>query len=170
MLRPVSPLFQERARQLGDKAIHFIQNLPRLSRPYQIRVKFKYEETGKFRDIIDNFYVALGLFGSGMGTGWRVKQHRIWRKPAIFWNGADICTRAVVVCQPQRKQYHGASSAVIGYLVLCPFGLSGALLSGLSFAIPMVGTAVFGGLPLCHRYCNWLFPWVSREQRIITHL
>ena len=39
-------------------------------------------------------------------------------------------------------------SAVIGYLVLCPFALSGALLSGLSFAIPMVGTAVFGGIPL----------------------
>jgi len=39
-------------------------------------------------------------------------------------------------------------SAVVGYLVLCPFGLVGALLPGLAFGAPLVGTAVYGGIPL----------------------
>ncbi len=39
-------------------------------------------------------------------------------------------------------------SAVVGYLVLCPFGLTGALFSGLAFGVPVVGTAVYGGIPL----------------------
>ena len=39
-------------------------------------------------------------------------------------------------------------SAVVGYLVLCPFALTGALFSGLAFGIPVVGTAVYGGIPL----------------------
>ncbi|MCP5094354.1 MAG: hypothetical protein GY943_02245 [Chloroflexi bacterium] len=39
-------------------------------------------------------------------------------------------------------------SAMVGYLVMCPFALVGALFAGLGFAIPIVGTAVYGGLPL----------------------
>lgn len=39
-------------------------------------------------------------------------------------------------------------SAVIGYLVACPFALVGALVPGLAFGLPVVGTAVYGGIPL----------------------
>lgn len=39
-------------------------------------------------------------------------------------------------------------SALVGYLVLCPFAYAGAVLGGLAWGWPVVGTAVYGGLPL----------------------
>lgn len=40
------------------------------------------------------------------------------------------------------------TSSLIGYLVVCPFAFAGALLTGLTWQSPFLGTAVHGGLPL----------------------
>lgn len=40
------------------------------------------------------------------------------------------------------------TSALVGYLVMSPFAFAGALLSGLNWGVPLLGTAVYGGIPL----------------------
>ena len=71
-----------------------------------------------------------------------------WGQAASFL-GMGLLSGCGLIWAMQRSPNHIIrTSAVVGYLVACPFAFAGALLSGLMWQIPFLGTAVNGGIPL----------------------
>lgn len=68
---------------------------------------------------------------------------------ALAMLGMSVLAGGALIGLLQRAQNRTTRvSAVVGYLVLCPFAYAGALFSGLALGWPLVGTAVYGGIPL----------------------
>lgn len=79
-------------------------------------------------------------FGSLTAVAW---------SDAFAFLGMGLLSGGGLLWTMQRSPNHVIrTSALVGYLVLCPFAFSGALLSGLNWSVPFLGTAVYGGLPL----------------------
>ena len=71
-----------------------------------------------------------------------------WGQSASFL-GMGLLSGAGLIWIMKRASNHVIrTSSVVGYLVVCPFAFAGALLTGLHWQVPFLGTAVFGGLPL----------------------
>lgn len=84
--------------------------------------------------------LALVRFGALPPTAWN---------QAISFLGMGLVSGIGLIWLMQRAGNHVIrTSAVVGYLVLCPFAFAGALLTGLAWAVPFLGTAVYGGIPL----------------------
>ncbi len=71
-----------------------------------------------------------------------------WGQAASFLGMGLLSGCGLIWARLRSPNHVIRTSCVVGYLVVCPFAFSGALLSGLTWQIPFLGTAVLGGLPL----------------------
>lgn len=71
-----------------------------------------------------------------------------WGEAAAFLGMGLVSAAALIGLMNRSRNKTTQISTVVGYLVLCPFAFSGALLSGLNWGVPILGTAVYGGATL----------------------
>lgn len=87
-------------------------------------------------------YLLLALIRDGALSGAEL------RSAAAFLGMGAVSGAALVWLMHRSANETTRISVLIGYLVLCPFAFAGGLFSGLALGVPLLGTAVYGGLPL----------------------